>query len=85
MTHRDYVAVLPLVQLDSSVLVLSGTARALWDALESAATTEAVVTSLASAYGTQPDMIRNDVVSFLDSLAQLGVVANVVPADEGEA
>ena len=65
----DRVAVLNLSRLDEPPVVLTGTAAAIWDAVDGARDDETVASSVADLYGVPVDEIRHEVLTFLQHLA----------------
>ena len=54
---------------DEPPVVLTGTAAAIWDAVDGARDDEAVASSVADLYGVPVDEIRHEVLTFLQHLA----------------
>lgn len=54
---------------------LTGTARDIWDLIDGARDSEAIIAELAATYGAEPAAVTTDVAEFLDSLRQAGLIA----------
>jgi hypothetical protein len=70
----DRVLVLPA---DGPVLTLSGTAVAVWDALDRPRMTDDVVDELVETYGAARTTVRTDVHGLVDTLVAAGALAQV--------
>ena len=65
-----------LMDLDSGdFFALAGTALAVWQKIDGAASRDAIVAALAAEYGAETDEVASDVDQFLDDLTQLGFLA----------
>lgn len=61
-------------------LRLAGTANAVWERLQTAMRVGALVDDLCATYGIDPDTCRGDLLPFLDSLLEAGLVSRVPAA-----
>ncbi len=68
------IALIDLNDLAAKPRILAGSAAAIWCALVDSAGEENVVSTIATEYGIEPSQVRPEVVEFLGSLQQLGVV-----------
>ena len=58
-------------------LTLSGTGRALWDALARPITAADLAAELATAFAADPDVVAADIAPVLDELGRVGAVEEV--------
>jgi Coenzyme PQQ synthesis protein D (PqqD) len=70
----DRVIVLDLNRLDRSPEALVGTAARIWQAIDGKHDEEHLVAHLADQFNTTPELIADDVRSFLSQLLILGLV-----------
>ncbi len=69
----DEIALLNVT--DGTFYSLTGTAAAIWSAIDGSRDRDALVQAMAAQFGTAPDVIASDVDTFLDQLAAAGFVS----------
>jgi pyrroloquinoline quinone biosynthesis protein D len=75
VSEPDRVAVLRLSRLNDPPVVLTGTAAAIWEAVDGSRDDEGVVACVAERYAVPVDEIRNAVLTFLRHLASCQLVS----------
>ena len=75
VSDMDRVAVLHLSRLDEPPVVLTGTAAAIWDAVDGSRDDEGVVARVAERYDVPVGEIRHSVLTFLRHLASCQLVS----------
>ncbi|WP_237198679.1 PqqD family protein [Rothia nasimurium] len=58
----------------SEIAVLNGPSAVIWEILEEATTTEAIIAEITDIYGVPRETVAESVFSFLDSLEQQGLI-----------
>ncbi|MFL6135462.1 MAG: PqqD family peptide modification chaperone [Nocardioidaceae bacterium] len=71
----DRVAVLHLGRLEEAPMILTGTAAAIWEAVDGTGDDEAVASRVAARYDVEASDIRNQVLTFLRHLASCHLIA----------
>ncbi len=70
----DRVALVDLARLAEPPRVLEGSAAVIWQAVDGERTPAEVVRSVAASFEAEPGDIEVDVVAFLESLADAGLI-----------